>query len=133
MPAFLLPMGNFFLKRFENLQDLIIDCSHCILSAHVSTFSRLFRALTDEDNLVSSLRSFIMTDVPCLDDVLLRTIAASLPQVVNLHVSTIEGIEMGCCRNCYEESLDRVLHSPIPDIYLNGEDMAVSLFIFLST
>lgn len=131
MPAFLLLLDNLFLKRFENLRDLIIDCSHCSLSTHVSIFSRLFGVLRNEDNFVSSLRSFTMTDVPCLDDGLLRTIAASLPQVVDLHISTIEGIEMGCCRNCYEQSLDRVLHSPVQDIYLNGRDVAVSLFIFL--
>ena len=126
VPAFLLPRTIFVLKQIENLQALVIDCSHCILSSQVVTLSRLFDALSEGDNLVSNLRSFIMTNVPRLDDCLLKIIATTLPQVANLHVSTVEGIETGCCRNCYEESLSRVLHSPIHDVYRDGEDMAVS-------
>jgi hypothetical protein len=74
----------------------------------------------------------MMTDVPRLDDGLLKKIATALPQVVNLHVSTVEGIEMSCCQDCYEASLSRVLHSP-SDIYANGEDMAVSQSFLLAS
>ena len=129
-PAFLLPKTVFVLKHFEKLQDLIIDCSHCTLSSQIATLSRLFDALSDKHNLVPNLRALIMTNVPRLDESLLNTIAGSLRQVVNLHVSTIEGIEMDCCRNCYEESLIRVLHSPIQN-YHDGKDMAVSPLFLL--
>lgn len=132
MPAFLLPGSIFVLKQTENLQELVIDCSHCILSSQSVTLSRLFDALSDGDNLVPNLRCFIMTNVPRMDDCLLKAIATTLPQVVNLHVSTVEGIETGCCQNCYEESLDRVLHSPIHDIYRDGEEMAVSRLFLLA-
>ena len=125
-PAFLVSRNAWIIKEFTNLKNLHIDCSHCNLASQFSTFSNVFDALAADENIVPNLASLTMTNLPRLDDCLLKLIASRLPQLIDLHLSTVEGLETECCSNCYEESLTRVMHSPINEIYLDGEILAVS-------
>lgn len=132
-PAFLVSQNAWIIKEFTNLENIHIDCSHCNLASQFSTFSNVFDALAVDDNIVPNLASLTMTNLPRLDDCLLKLIARGLPYLTNLHLSTVEGLETGCCLNCYEESLTRVMHSPINEIYLDGEILAVSPIYLLSS
>jgi len=125
-PTFLISRNAWIIKEFTNLKNLHIDCSHCSLASQFSTFSKVFDALAADDNIVPNIASLTMTNLSRLDDCLLNLIAHALPQLTDLHVSTVEGLETECCPNCYDESLTRVMHSPIHGIYLDSELLAVS-------
>ena len=71
------------------------------------------------------LTSLTMTAVPRLDTHLLEIVAQTFPSLIDLHLSTVEGLIIECCPNCFQDSLTRSTHSPVPDIYPNVEMLAV--------
>ena len=81
----------------------------------------------------SNITSLTMTAVPRLDAHLLKIIAQTFPLLVDLHLSSVESLNMDCCPNCFEDSLTLSSHSPIPEIYHNVEILAVkqSFLIFV--
>ena len=72
-----------------------------------------------------NLTSLTMTAVPRLDTHLLKIVAQTFPSLIDLHLSTVEGLIIECCPNCFQDSLTRSTHSPVPDIYPNVEMLAV--------
>jgi len=126
MPAFLIPKNADILKHFTNLRSLDIDCSHCSLLSQL-LLSRNFGAIASQKDVVPNLLCFTMTNLPRVDESLLKMIAQSFPRLTDLRVSTVEGIDTDCCQNCYEESLSRVMHSPIQVIHPTPDMLAVSL------
>jgi hypothetical protein len=71
-----------------------------------------------------------MTAVPRLDTHLLKIVAKTFPSLIDLHLSTVEGLIIECCPNCFQDSLIRSTHSPVPDIYPNVEMLAVRNLFF---
>lgn len=70
---------------------------------------------------------------------MLRYVVSRYPNLVELGISTVDRLDVTCCWNCFTESADGVMHSPMPFDYSSVESFAVrfplptsSLFDFLA-
>ena len=115
---------------FMLLKDLWIDFRREGLMTQRPVLNFLFESIANSGGF-SNLTSLTMTAVPRLDAHLLRIVAKTFPFLVDLHLSSVESLNMDCCPNCFEDSLTISLHSPIPEIYPNVEILAVR-HIFLT-
>lgn len=113
------------LGYLTNLHTLSIDFAQ----EGLSTQHPRIKSLIENFDLASislKLTSLTLSNLPRIDIVLLRLIAASFPRLTDLYLSCTERLEFGCCWSCFEDSLGCTIHSPIPDDYLDVSDMAVS-------
>lgn len=75
----------------------------------------------------STLTHLKLTSLTYIDVSLLRLVSSSFPSLLRLHLSCTERILHTHCWGCYEESLQCVMHSPIPDVFPTQMDLMVSL------
>ncbi|KAJ7623238.1 hypothetical protein FB45DRAFT_925014 [Roridomyces roridus] len=70
------------------------------------------------------LTVLVLTSLPRIDIPLLRMIVESFPHLVELHLSSSERLDLHCW-DCYQDSLELTLHSPIPDMFSDPKSMAI--------
>ncbi|KAK7012227.1 deacetylase sirtuin-type domain-containing protein [Favolaschia claudopus] len=75
------------------------------------------------DSASPRLTMLTLTSLPCIDMQLLKFIAATFPCLLDLYLSCTERLHFHCW-SCYEESLGRTTHSPIPDVFSSATHMA---------
>ncbi|KDR67617.1 hypothetical protein GALMADRAFT_231803 [Galerina marginata CBS 339.88] len=124
-PSFLIVSNAKDLNFLTHLKDFCIDFSHSSVVLQRSSLDHLFKALTAQ-LITKNLTSLMLTSVPRIDIHLLGLVAKSFPGLTNIHLSSIEALDMTCCPNCYEDSLTRIFHSPIPDIYQDITSLATA-------
>jgi hypothetical protein len=127
----LLSVPSLAFPSFGLLKDLWIDFRREGLMTQRPVLVFLFKSVASSDDF-SILTSLTMTALPRLDPHLLKLVAQTFPSLIDLHLSTVDILETDCCPNCFEDSLTRSSHSPIPDIYPNVEMLAVRNFFLLS-
>jgi hypothetical protein len=110
---------------FRLLKDLWIDFRREGLMTQRPILNSLLGSIT---NGFLNLTSLTMTAVPRLDIHLLKIVAQTFPSLIDLHLSTVESLIIECCPNCFQDSLIRSTHSPVPDIYPIVEMLAVRNF-----
>lgn len=74
----------------------------------------------------SYLTSLTLNSLPRIDTPLLVLLAKTFPSLVNLYLSCTERLEERCCWTCFEDSYGITEHSPIPDMFSDAKDLAVS-------
>ncbi|KAF8912371.1 hypothetical protein CPB85DRAFT_1252662 [Mucidula mucida] len=112
------------LAMFTNLQDLTLNFSSEGLSTQHLCAKRIFQNLIDSSAL--KLTCLTLTALPRIDASLLRVISLSFPGIVNLYLSCTERLDFSHCWYCLEQSMDLAVHCPIPQRYLDAQDMATS-------
>ena len=123
----LLSEARLAFTSFTLLKDLWIDFRREGLMTQRPVLNYLLGSIT---NGFLNLTSLTMTAVPRLDVHLLKIVAQTCPSLIDLHLSTVECLIIECCPNCFQDSLTRSTHSPVPDIYPNVEMLAVRNFLF---
>ena len=123
----LLSEARLAFTSFRLLKDLWIDFRREGLMTQRPILNSLLESIT---NGFLSLTSLTMTAVPRLDIHLLKIVAQTFPSLIDLHLSTVESLIIECCPNCFQDSLSRSTHSPVPDIYPNIEMLAVRNIFF---
>jgi hypothetical protein len=127
-PSFLIPPNIKCFQNLDQLEELRVDFSHSGLVLQRACITQLFTSLATTHNAVLNLTMLKLTQLPRIDVQLLSFVAKGLPNLVYLHCTSIEGLDMDCCPNCYEDSLTRINHSPIPDMFPDAIHLAVSFF-----
>ncbi|KAJ6518788.1 hypothetical protein C8R45DRAFT_779375, partial [Mycena sanguinolenta] len=113
-------MGRFHSARLTaltHLEELSVD-----LASEGFITQKHFLKLIDIAS--PKLTVFTLTSLPCIDIPLLRLVAATFPCLIDIYLSCTERLEFHCW-SCYEESLGRTTHSPIPDIFSDSRGMAI--------
>ncbi|KAG6832115.1 hypothetical protein H0H87_002628 [Tephrocybe sp. NHM501043] len=113
----------FRLESLSHLRTLTIDMTHEGLSTQHPTIAHLISHL-EPSNACLNLNSLTLLGLPRIDCLLLKLIAQRFPRLVDLYLSCTERIDFKCCWACFEDSLGCILHSPVPDDYLNAVKMA---------
>ena len=124
-PSFLIASNVKELKRLPSLHNLHVDFSHAGLTLQRSCLGQFFKSL-GAHKIVLKLTSLMLTNLPRIDEDLLRMVAFELPGLIELHLSSADSLDLDCCPNCYEDSLSRIIHSPIPEMYTDAKTLAVS-------
>ncbi|KAF8813015.1 hypothetical protein BYT27DRAFT_7231085 [Phlegmacium glaucopus] len=119
----LLSEGSPDFASFRFLKDLWIDFRREGLMTQRPVLNFLFESIANSGGF-SNLTSLTMTAVPRLDAHILKIVAQTFPSLVDLHLSTVESLNIDCCPSCFEDSLTLSSHSPIPEIYPNVEMLA---------
>lgn len=57
---------------------------------------------------------------------MISLVAKGLPNLVDVRFTSTDSLDMECCPNCYEDSLTRISHSPVSDLYSDVIVLAVS-------
>ena len=70
--------------------------------------------------------------LPRIDVNLLSCIATKFSDLKSLELTSTERLIDDCCWDCYEDASTCTVHSPIPDVYCDAEDLSVSAFSFAS-
>ena len=112
------------LKQLTKLTDLHVDLSSANLLSQRTCLAALFSS-SSSPNLFGQVRSLTMSNIPRIDEHLLRRISVAFPALIYLHLGSAEGLDMNCCPSCYEDSLSRIAHSPIENIHPDTEVLAV--------
>lgn len=108
------------LSCFKHLQNVAIRMPDEGLSTQKTFIKYLFK------NLPSALLHFKLSFLPRIDTTLLTSIAAKLSDLRTLELTCTERLIDDCCWDCLEEVSTCTIHSPLPDIYCNAEDLSVS-------
>ncbi|KIM44796.1 hypothetical protein M413DRAFT_48103, partial [Hebeloma cylindrosporum] len=124
-PSFLIPPNVNEFKKLPCLHHLHVDFSHSGLMLQRSCLGQLFKNL-GAHKIVLKLTSLMLTNLPRIDEPLLEMIARELPGLVELHLNSADSLDLDCCPNCYEDSLSRISHSPIPEMYRDAEFLAMA-------
>ena len=124
-PSFLIPSNVKELKILPCLHDLHVDFSYAGLMLQHSCLGLLFKGL-GAHKIALKLTSLKLTNLPRIDEDLLKMVAFELPGLIELHLSSADGLDLDCCPNCYEDSLTRIVHSPVPEMYIDAKTLAVS-------
>lgn len=124
-PSFLIPLNVKELKRLPCLHDLHVDFSHAGLMLQRSCLGQFFKNL-GAHKIVLKLTYLVLTNLPRIDEDLLKMVAFELPGLIELRLGSAESLDLDCCPNCYEDSLSRIIHSPIPEMYIDAKALAVS-------
>ena len=111
------------LSAFINLQNVAIRMPDEGLSTQRTFVKYLLKSLP------STLLHFKLSFLPRIDTTLLTSIATKLPDLRTLELTCTERLIDDCCWDCLEEASTCTIHSPMPDIYCNAEDLCVSTFI----
>ncbi|KAJ7043589.1 hypothetical protein C8F04DRAFT_912922, partial [Mycena alexandri] len=105
------------LAALTHLEELSVD-----LATEGLNTQKPFLKLIDKAS--HKLTMLTLTSLPCIDIPLLRLIAGTFPYLIDLYLSCTERLEFHCW-SCYEESLSRTIHSPIPDMFFDCRAMAI--------
>ncbi|KAJ7606141.1 hypothetical protein DFH06DRAFT_1015216 [Mycena polygramma] len=112
-------MGRFHSARLAaltHLEELSVD-----LATEGFVTQKPFLQIIN--NASHQLTMLTLTSLPCIDLPLLRLIA-DFPFLVDLYLSCTERLEFHCW-SCFEESLGRTTHSPIPCMFSDSRSMAI--------
>ncbi|KAF8159863.1 hypothetical protein B0H34DRAFT_421007 [Crassisporium funariophilum] len=112
------------------LKELWIDFSREGMMTDRPLLKLLFNDFANSGG-ASNVTSLTVTSLPRLDVYLLKIVAQAFPCLADLRLSCTDCLILDCCPCCYEDSLTRTFHSPIPDIHPDVEDLAVSFCILL--
>lgn len=112
------------LLSLTRLHQLSVDFSREGLATQHPRIRLIFKQL-ESSTVGTNLSSLTLSSLPRIDVHLLRIISASFPSLADLYLSCTERLEVACCWICFEDSLSCTLHSPIPDHYLEIEDLTV--------
>ncbi|OCH96316.1 hypothetical protein OBBRIDRAFT_809230 [Obba rivulosa] len=107
----------FYLRYFQNLQALEIDFFKDGLSTQSDRVKSILRHVT------SGLTRLTFTFLPRIDTPLLDIVASTLPDLETLELSCVGRLDEDCCWGCYEDSASCTIHSPLPDIYSNVDEL----------
>ena len=121
----LLSEASLAFASFRLLKDLWIDFRREGLMTQRPVLNFLLEPIK---NGFLNLTSLTMTALPRLDIHLLKIVARTFPSLIDLHLSTAESLIIDCCPDCFQDSLTRSTHSPVPDLYPNIEMLAVRIF-----
>ncbi|KAI0075328.1 hypothetical protein K474DRAFT_1762582 [Panus rudis PR-1116 ss-1] len=110
------------LLSFTYLRSLQIDLSPEGLNTQHTCLARLFNCLPPSAS--HSLTFLKLTYLPCVNVHLLKQIAKLFPELKTLELSCAERLIDDCCWECYEETSSGTIHSPIPDVYFEIDDLA---------
>lgn len=124
-PSFLIAPNVKELRHLLYLQELHIDFSHSGLFLQRACLKQLFESLTSYRSALS-LTSLKLTELPRIDDHMLSLVARGLPNLIDISFTSTDSLDMECCPNCYEDSLTRISHSPVSDLYPDVIVLAVS-------
>lgn len=119
------------LGRLSHLNTLSIDFGREGLVTQYPHVKQLLNIFESSPS-ASSLISLTLSSLPAIDVLLLRLIAKVFGSLTDLYLSSTERLELTCCNACYEESLSRTVHSPIPDVYLTPEKLATEFALALT-
>ncbi|KAJ7574385.1 hypothetical protein C8J56DRAFT_872350 [Mycena floridula] len=111
------------LQYFTHIQELSIDCRTEGLSSQQQALRNIFQNLVTRRDPSLQMTTLTLVSLPRIDVPLLRLIASTFPHLINLVLSSTERLDFGHCAACYEESLSVIIHSPIPDTYLEVSDL----------
>ncbi|TFK25107.1 hypothetical protein FA15DRAFT_559556, partial [Coprinopsis marcescibilis] len=98
------------------LRRLSIDLVHEGVNTQAHSMKGFLSGLNAVPQLDISLnlQSLSLTKVAYIDVYLLKMIVGAFPALHELSIETTSRLELKCCPNCYEDSLTRTIHSPIP-------------------
>ncbi|KAJ7180646.1 hypothetical protein C8R46DRAFT_861599, partial [Mycena filopes] len=105
------------LAALTHLEELSID----LATEGLNTQKPVLKLI---DKASPKLTMLTLTSLPCIDIPLLHLIADTFPCLVDLYLSCTERLEFHCW-SCYEESLGRTMHSPVPDMFSDSRAMAL--------
>lgn len=107
------------LSNFDRLRVVEIEFSPDGLKTQFTRIKMIFKHLSPN---ITELR---LTWLPCIDINLLSMIAARFTALETLDLTCAERLDEECCWLCYEESLSRTVHSPVPDVCYSTEQLPV--------
>ncbi|KAF4611217.1 hypothetical protein D9613_006667 [Agrocybe pediades] len=110
------------LTMLTNLKTINVDMDNSGLMLQRTYIDNLFASLGKAE-ITTNIESLTLTNVPRIDIHLLTLVAKQFPRLVQLHLASAHGIDMDCCVSCYEESLSRISHSPIPDVFCDASSL----------
>ncbi|KAK0203095.1 hypothetical protein DFS33DRAFT_1240911, partial [Desarmillaria ectypa] len=108
-----------------NINELSINCNHEGFSTYQQRFKLICTNLTS-CSPVMSLTTLTLTALPRIETNLLQRIAQSFPSIVNLYLSCTERLNFSHCWYCLEDSLTCTMHSPVPERFLEVQDLATA-------
>lgn len=114
-----------------NLTSISINFSRDGLSTIATRMKLVFKHL-DLLTTPDSRRNVVtlkLVDLPRIDVKTMELVARSFPNLRELHMECADQLDEGCCLSCYEESASRVMHSPVPDVFLSVERLAVDIWV----
>ncbi|KAH8104040.1 hypothetical protein BXZ70DRAFT_985047 [Cristinia sonorae] len=114
------------LQHFQNIHTVNVDMSPEGLNTQ-RTFIKYLLA-----HLPSRLLHLKLCFLPRIDTNLLSGIAERFPALKTLALTCTERLIDDCCWDCYEETSTCTLHSPIPDVYFDAEDLSCAFGSALS-
>ncbi|KAK0189224.1 hypothetical protein F5146DRAFT_1205558 [Armillaria mellea] len=113
------------LRFLTKLEELSINCNHEGLSTYQQRVKLICTNLTSRSSIIS-LTTLTLTALPRIEANLLQRIAQSFPCIVNLYLSCTERLNFSHCWYCLEDSLTCTMHSPVPERYLEVQDLATA-------
>lgn len=108
-----------YLLQFTLLTTLELDFAGDGLATQNTRATLLFK------NIAAELTRMKLTHLPRIDTALLSLIASRFASLNVLELSCTERLDEQCCWLCFEESSTCTSHSPIPDLFVDVEHLAV--------
>jgi hypothetical protein len=116
------------LRRFVNLTRLSIKMlSTGLHDVHCKAIQICDHFNQAGSSLRQNITNLALTHLPRIDISLLRIISQTFPCLTDLYLSCTERLEINHCIGCYEESLQLIIHSPIPDMFPDARELVVIL------
>ncbi|THH32476.1 hypothetical protein EUX98_g1741 [Antrodiella citrinella] len=106
------------LAAFTNFSSVEIDMSPEGLSTQHTFIKYLFK------HLPAGLLHLTLSFLPRVDTALLSRISEKFLNLQTLQLTCTERLVDDCCWDCYEEASTCTVHSPIPDVYVDAEDLS---------
>ncbi|EPT00978.1 hypothetical protein FOMPIDRAFT_1080404, partial [Fomitopsis schrenkii] len=108
------------LANLTNLGTLELDFSGDGLATQSQRAELLIKVLPP------TLTVFRLVCLPRIDTHILSLIAARCPALETLDMTVVDRLDKSCCWYCLEESSTCTVHSPIPDIYPNVNELSIA-------
>ncbi|KAF7430703.1 hypothetical protein PC9H_006414 [Pleurotus ostreatus] len=114
------------LDSLTRLQSFSVDMDNEGLSTQHLLMKKFLKYLyrPTTGSLHFALTALKLTSLARIDVPLLRLISKNTPALVHLHVSCTERLWYECCWNCYTDNAECFIHSPIPDMFIDADDLA---------
>jgi len=128
IPSEIVVFSPSHLISLTHLRILTISLEHEGLATQHPLAKRICKYLQPLINL----SSLTLTSVARIDTALLSLLAKTFPSLTALSLSCTERLDVSCCWNCFQESASCTVHSPIPDMFAQAADLAVSQNFSLS-
>ncbi|EPT00995.1 hypothetical protein FOMPIDRAFT_1121547 [Fomitopsis schrenkii] len=109
-----------YLANLTNLGTLELDFSGDGLATQSQRAELLIKVLPP------TLTVFRLVCLPRIDTHILSLIAARCPALETLDMTVVDRLDKSCCWYCLEESSTCTVHSPIPDMYPNVNELSIA-------